>query len=187
MAMSISSAPPLLGGSEAFMLTAWDICCQHNAGLSSVAKGLALMGVGLAVLMETKMTDDRYPHLALGYKILASKAMSHNQGGIALLWKENHGGYEMELVHIVMPTLLTFQLVTGDKQFHRMGIYIPPTDRMGVEDLRAAWKTYPAGCTPNVLGELNIDFRDPWNKREELIANLLDDISIADTSRRFVP
>ncbi len=43
------------------------------------------MGVGLVVLMETKVTDDCHPHLASGYKILALKAASHNQGGIALL------------------------------------------------------------------------------------------------------
>ena len=60
-----------------------------------------------------------------------------------------------------MPNLLTFQLITGDKQFFCMGVYIPPTDTMGVEDLWAAWEACPAGCTPLVLGDLNIDFRDP--------------------------
>jgi hypothetical protein len=77
-------------------------------GLSSATKGLAQMGVGLAVLMEMKVSDDRHPRLASGYKILALKAASHNQGGIALLWKENQGGYEVESVHIVTPNLLTF-------------------------------------------------------------------------------
>ena len=56
-----------------------------------MANGLAQMGVGLAILTETKVTDDRHPCLASGYKILVSKVVSHNQGGIALLWKENCG------------------------------------------------------------------------------------------------
>ncbi len=99
------------------MLAAWNICCGRNAGLTSAAKGLLQMGVGLADLTETKLTDDCHTHLALGYKILASKASSHNQGGIALLWKEDHPGYEVELAHIVTPNLLTFQLVTGNEQF----------------------------------------------------------------------
>ncbi len=73
------------------------------------------MDVGLAVLTDTKLTDNRYTRLASGFKILASKGMSHNQGGIALLWKENHPGYEVELARIATPNLLTFQLVTGDK------------------------------------------------------------------------
>jgi hypothetical protein len=185
--MSISSAPPSPGGSRAFTLAAWNIRCGRNSGLSSVAKGLAQMSVGLAVLIETKVTDDCHPCLASGYKILASKATSHNQGGIALLWKENHGGYEVESANIITPNLLTFQLITGDAQFHCMGIYVPPTDTVGVEDLRAAWEACPAGCTPIVLGDLNINFRDPRNKREELIVNLLNYINIVDTSRQFVP
>ena len=145
------------------------------------------MGVGLAVLVDKKVTDDCHSCLASGYKILASKASSHNQGGIDLLWEENCGEYEVELAHVVMPNLLTFQLITGNEQFYCIGVYIPPTDTMGVEDLQAAWEACPAGCTPIVLGDLNIDFRDPRNKREELIVDLLDDINIVDTSRQFIP
>jgi hypothetical protein len=145
------------------------------------------MGVGLAVLTETKLTDDRYTRLASGFKILASKATSHNQGGIALLWKENHPGYEVESARIVTPNLLMFQLVTGNERFYCMGICIPPTNAMGVEDLWAAWEAYPAGCIPLVLGDLNIDFGEPRNKQEELIVDLLDDINLVNTLRQFTP
>ncbi len=86
------------------------------------------------------------------------------------------------------PNLLTFQLVIGNEHFYCMGVYnIPPTDTMGVEDLWAAWEACPAGCTPLVLGDLNINFSNPQDKQEELIFNLLDDISIVDASRRLVP
>ena len=148
-----------------------------------MAKGLAQIVVGLAVLTETKLTDYRYTRLASGFKILPSKAASHNQGGIALSWKENHPGYEVESARIAMPNLLTFQLVTGDERFYCMGIYIPPTDTMGVEDLRAAWEACPEGCIPLVLGDLNIKFNEPWDKREEVICDLLNDINLVDTSR----
>ncbi len=83
--------------------------------------------------------------------------------------------------------LLTFQLVTGNEQFYCMGVYITPTDTMGVEDLWSAWEACPVGCTPLVLGDLNINFSDPRNKRKELIVALLDDINVVDASRRFVP
>ncbi len=145
------------------------------------------MGVGLAVLMETKLTDDRYTRLALGFKILASKATSHNQGGIALLWKENHSGYEVESAQIATPNLLTFQLITGDERFYYMGIYIPPTDTMGVEDLWAAWEACPEGCIPLILGDLNTNFSNPQNEQEEIICDLLNNINLVDTSRRFKP
>jgi hypothetical protein len=106
---------PIISGSPITQRRPPCFRCGCNAGLSSVAKGLAQMGVGLAILTETKVTDNRHPCLASGYKILALKTASHNQGGIALLWKENCGDYEVESMCIVMPNLLTFQLVTGNE------------------------------------------------------------------------
>jgi hypothetical protein len=67
------------------MHAAWNISCRRQEGVSSVAKGLAQMGVRLAVLTETKVADNCQICVVLGYKILLSKAASHNQGGIALL------------------------------------------------------------------------------------------------------
>ena len=64
-----------------------------------------------------------------------------------------------------------------------MGVYIPPNDIMGVEDLRSAWDA----CIPIILGDLNINFRDACNEREEQIVNLLDEINLIDTSRQFTP
>ncbi len=113
--------------------------------------------------------------------------MSHNQGEIALLWKENHGEYEVKLACVIMPNILTLKLVTGDEQFYCMGMYIPPTDMIEVEDLWTAWEACPAGCTPIVLGDLNIILRDPRNKQEEIIVNLLDNINIVNMSPWFVP
>ncbi len=145
------------------------------------------MGVSLGILMETKVTDNHHPRLASGYKLLAFNVASHNQGGIALLWKENCGDYKVELVRIAMPNLVTFQLVTSDEQFYCMGVNVPPVDTMGVEDLWAAWDAFLAGCTPLVLRDLNITFSDLQNEQEELIVDLLDNLSVVDPLRSFVP
>ena len=113
--MSTSLAPPLSGVYGTFLVAAWNICCGQNAGLASAAKGLAQMGVAVAVLMEVKIMDNCYPHFLYGFKILLSKAASRHQGGIALLWREGHQGVEVEVAQILAPNLLTFQLATGDK------------------------------------------------------------------------
>jgi hypothetical protein len=42
------------------------------------------MGIGVAVLTETKFVDDWYPKTAVGYTIMSSKAVSCSQGGMAL-------------------------------------------------------------------------------------------------------
>ena len=171
--MSTSSAPPTSGGCGTFSVAAWNIRCGRNVGLASAAKGLAQMGVAVAVLTEMKVTDDRYPHFTSGYKVLSSKAASRNQGGIALVWRENHPGVEVEATRILTPNLLTFQLVTGDERYYCMGVYIPPNDIMGVEDLRSAWDACPDGCIPIILGDLNINFQDPHDEREEQMSPAL--------------
>ncbi len=86
-----------------------------------------------------------------------------------------------------MQNLLMFQLVPGNEQFYCMDIYISPTNTMGVEDLCAAWIVCPTGCISIVLADLNVGFRDPRNKCKELIVDLINNINLVDTSRKFVP
>ncbi len=124
--MSTSSVPPSSGGCGTFLVAAWNIHCGRNAGLASAAKGLAQMGVAVAVLTEMKITDDCYPHFMSRFKVLLSKAAKQHQGGIALLWRENHPGVEVKATQILTPNLLTFQLVTGNERYYCMGVYIPP-------------------------------------------------------------
>jgi hypothetical protein len=93
--------------------------------------------------------------------------------------------FEVETAKIVTPNLLTFQLVTGYKQFYVMGTYIPPNDTMGVDALREAWALCPANCVPLVLGDLNVNFEHPRDAREEQIINLLNKINLVDTSQNL--
>ena len=180
------AASPRLGDSGTFLIATWNIRCGRNLGLASAAKGLAQMGVGCALLMEVNITDDRYPKFASGYKIISSKATSHNQGGIALIWKESHQFFEVEAATVVTPNLMTFQLVTGYERFYIMGTYIPPNDMTGVDVLRTAWAACPADHTPLVMGDLDINFEHPRDAREEDIANLLDKINLVDSSCKFL-
>jgi hypothetical protein len=180
--MSVSLASPWSGGSGTFLLAMWNIRCGQNTGLTSAAKGLAQMGVNCAVLTEVKITNNKHPRCASGFKVILLKATSHSQGGIALLWNEDHASFEVEAAKIVTPNLLTFLLVMGYKRFYVMGTYIPPNNTTGMDALRKAWASCPANCIPLVLGNLNINFEHPWDAREEQITNLLDEINLVDTS-----
>jgi hypothetical protein len=144
------------------------------------------MGVGAAVLTEMKIADNRYPKFSSGYKIIASKATSHSQGGVALVWKEGHDSFKVEAATVVTTNLLTFQLVTGYERSYVMGTYIPPNDTTGVDALRRAWEACPADCVLLVMGDFNIDFEHPCNARKEDIADLLDKINLVDLSRKFL-
>ena len=103
------------------------------------------------------------------------------------MWKENHRWFEVESAKVVTPNLLTFLLVTGNERFDCMGVYIPPTDTMRVEDLRATWEACPDGCMPLVLGDLNINFGEPRDERDEVIRDLINDIDLVNASGRYTP
>jgi hypothetical protein len=55
--MTALSAPPLQGGSGTSFVATWNIRSTQRAGLAAAAKGLCQMGVGCAVITETKLTD----------------------------------------------------------------------------------------------------------------------------------
>jgi hypothetical protein len=91
----------------------------------------------------------------------------------------------VEAVSIVSPNVLTFQLVTGGVRFFVMGAYIPPADKMGVDDLRDVWGKCPANCKLFLIGDLNINFGSPRSEREEIIVDLIKEINLANISRKF--
>jgi hypothetical protein len=185
--MDDNLAPSLPEGSGTFRMATWNIVDGRGGRLTQAAAGLAQMGVGLAVLTETKLVDDRHHKSAAGYSIMCSKAVSGHQGGVALMWKENDPKFEVESVLFNNgPNIVTFQLTTGDERFYVIGIYVPPNCNKGVDDLRSAWEACPQGCKPLVLGDLNINLGFPRDEREEVIVDLLDEINLIDTSRRFL-
>jgi hypothetical protein len=159
--MSVLLAPPLPRGSRTFSVTTWNIRSAPGAGLAAAAKGLRQMGIGCAVLTETKLTNDQYPKHVGGYHVIASKVMSPQQGGIALLWTAEHWDFEVEAVKIASPNVLTFQLVTRGVQFFMMGAYIPPAETTGLDDLRVAWANCPTDSKLLLLEDLNINFGSP--------------------------
>jgi hypothetical protein len=132
------------------------------------------------------LTNNRYPKTISGYPVILSKVASPQQGGVALLWEEGHQDFEVEAVTIASPNLLTFQLVTGEEHYFVMGVYIPPADTMGVDDLRVAWAARPTNCKPLLLGDLYISSRTPQTEWEEIIADFLDKINNVDTSHKYI-
>jgi hypothetical protein len=187
LAMDDNLTPSLPEGSGTFRMATWNIVDGRRGRLAQAAAGLAQMRVGLAVLTETKLVDDRHPKNASGYTIMCSKAVSGHQGGVALVWNEDDPEFEVESVLFNRgPNIVTFQVTTGDERYYVIRIYIPPNCSNGVDDLRRAREACPQGCKPIVLGDLNINLGYPRDEREEIIVDLLDEINLIDSSRRFV-
>ena len=143
------------------------------------------MGVGCTILLQMIITDNRYSCTTSGYKVLATKAPSKHQGGVALLWQPEYEAFEIKATKIVTPNLITFQLVTGDKRYYVIGIYIPPNNTEGGNNLWVAWEAFPANCRPIVMGNLIINIRNPPDDRKADITDLLDEINLVDMSCKF--
>ena len=56
----------------------------------------------------------------------------------------------------------------------------------GVDDLHATWAKCLANCKPLLLGDLKIDFKAPRTEREEIIADLLEEMNFVDRLREYV-
>ncbi len=118
--------------------------------------------------------------------MIVPKAISPQQGGIALFWTAEHRDFEVEAVKIASPNVLMFQLVARRVHFFVMGAYIPPADTTGVNDLCVAWANCPTDCKLLLLGDVNINFGSPQTEREETIADILNKINLVDMSRKYV-
>jgi hypothetical protein len=178
-------APSGQKGSGKFRMAMWNIINRRGGRLKQAAAGLAQMGIGVAVLTETKFVDDRYPKTAAGYTVMSSKAASCSQGGVALAWREDNLKFEVKLVLFHGPNILTFQLTTRDEQIYIVRTYIPPNCTRGVEDIHRAAEACPAGCKLLIMGDLNINARFPRDKWEEVIVDLLDELGLVDSSRGY--
>ena len=71
---------------------------------------MADMGIGCAFLTEMKISDDKYARRPKGYEIMISRGKSKKQGGLALLWMDNHPMFEIENTNAQVRNLITFQL-----------------------------------------------------------------------------
>jgi hypothetical protein len=143
--MSTASWSPQPGGSRTkgtkpVSMATWNIRCGRGTRMAAAAKGLAQMGVGIGFLTRTKVIDNRYSKSLLGYKVLVSKSASPHRGGIGLIWREDHDGFEVKAVQPLTPNLMSFQLVMGNKSvggirssarirpcFHDSVDRVPPT------------------------------------------------------------
>jgi hypothetical protein len=66
----------------------------------------------VAILTNTKLTGGR--HSKSGYRVLAANVPITHQGGVALMWRDDHKAFKVEAARVVSPNLVTFQLMTGD-------------------------------------------------------------------------
>jgi hypothetical protein len=71
--------------------------------------------------------------------------------------------------------MLSFVIVMGSKRFYVVGYYIPPNDLCTLPQVKQALNECPKGHTPLLIVDLNVNLCAPQDKRDEQIAEVVED------------
>jgi exonuclease III len=148
------------------------------------------MRVDIALLTETKLTDEFYTHHAEGYYyVVATKALHSSIGGVALAVKEStQDPWHVESERTHGPNVLSAVLVSGPCRFLLLGAYLPPSDTKGetlvhLQDMASRCPSLPR----ILLGDLNIDVHFPnTNERDASVLAAIANIGVEDLTASFL-
>ena len=116
--------------------------------------------------------------------MIATQVGGRSQGGVTLCWKESER-FIVEEQCTRGANIITCQLVTGKGRYCVIGCYISPHDTATVDDIEKAIHECLRGCIPMLMGDLNINFEDPRDARDDKVTEILDAQNFFDTSRCF--
>jgi hypothetical protein len=88
---------------------------------------MKLMGVDCGVFLETKLSEGIYTCWSSGYNVRSIHAPSKWQGEISLFWRASET-YEIKVVEICIPNVLSFQLILGTTSWYIVGCFILPNN-----------------------------------------------------------
>lgn len=156
----------------------------RNSNLEAALRALGQMNVDVAVLTETRLNNDRYTRSAFDYIVSATTTTHMNQGGIALAHRtSNRWQVESEMRH--GPNVISFLLISGQRRFFMIGVYIPPNDTLTLTQIQEARDRY-ANMPVIMMGDLNVDLNDPNpDDRTIEIMGLLSSFGLEDMASHF--
>ena len=178
-----------------------NVLSAREGNLEGCCRGLATMNIDVAVLTETKLHNESYAKEAFGYEVLASKAVSASQGGVALAIRKDRGKHwDVEDYKVYGPNVIACSWFSGTYRRRLIGVYIPPSEYDG-----ATLNFFSAALEDSrdpviVLGDLNANVRQtgeagrrgplygeggPRERRQAEILSVLSSYSLQDVGRGF--
>lgn len=157
-------------GTDEINIATYNIRSGRNGRLEIALRAMEQMNVDLGILTEAKLTDGIYTRCSSGYNVVATNARVHNQGGVALFYK-NSPDWQVESVRHHGPNVISFQLVAASRRWGVIGAYVPPSDLDTVEYINQAFEALPRAIPPILLGDLNVDLDNPRDERGQAICH----------------
>ena len=165
-------------------IATFNITSGRNSRLPQALRALEMLQVDLCFLTEAKLTDGIYTRFSSGYHVTATSAESHRQGGIALAYRDSDY-WQVESIQRHGPNVMSCILVTGNRCHPLVGAYIPPADVSTIEFVERALNRFSQGPAPILLGDLNVNLREPTGARETQIAAMVASYSLQDMIPHF--
>ena len=137
------------------------------------------------VITETKFSGGRHTHESYGYEIFATDCQNKNQGGVAIIVRKNKL-WHVEDVERHGPNMITCIFVCGNRRVTIVGVYIPPSeiDASTVTMLDTFLQSRDSKDVI-VLGDLNVNYADPKDKRSDKIVDTIFTHNLYDLSTRL--
>ena len=161
----------------------WNIQSGRSTRLETALWALSIVGVDICFLTETKLTASIYTQFSLGYQVLATNAMSHRQGGVALVYRESPY-FQVESSKLHGPDVISAVIVSGNLRYGVVGAYVPPTDSTTSVYIVAALACFPSQKVI-LVGDLNLNLDSLETERDMEIADILATSRLLDMHHHF--
>ena len=162
----------------------WNTQSGRNTRLETALWVLGKVGVDLCFLTETKVTDGIYTQLSSDYHVLATNAMIHHQGGIALVFRDLlYWQVESSVFH--GPNVISVMVVSCNSRYGIVGAYVPPNDTTTSIYIAAALGRFSRRRKVILVGNLNLNLDSIESTRDMEIANILADSGLLDMYHHF--
>ena len=171
-------------------ICSYNICAAGASRLEQAMRCMRVMNIDIGLITETKLQGYHTTHCE-GYDIVATKATSKFQGGVALCYRKSDY-FHIEGTRTFGPNVIRATLVSGKKKWRLVGIYIPPSEEDGST---LEFATAAAAVSSNLplilLGDLNVDLKrmmmtETTITRKIETAALVASLGISDLNQHFV-
>ena len=146
---------------------------------------LGKVGVDLCFLTETKVTDGIYTRLSSDYHVLATNAMIHHQGEIALVYRDSpYWQVESSIFH--GPNVISAMVVSGNSRYGVVGTYyVSPNDATTSIHIAAPLDRFCRQRKVKLVGDLNLNLDSNELARDLEVVNVLADSRLLDMHHHF--
>ena len=161
----------------------YNIVSAGGNRLNMALRAMNHMHIDLGFLTETKLHHDKYTKNCDGYTIHSTRTNGY-QGGVAIFYR-NSSQWTIEGIKDFGPNIIRCKIVSGNKRWTCIGVYIPPSETDGetLNWLEQATRNITSKLI--LMGDLNCNFSAPKDERASDISHAISILNLSDVANHF--